>query len=1193
MKKIHDAPKSWPRGEWSEQARRILEERYLWKDARGRTQETVEGMFYRVAMTVAGSEAEFGARKSDIRWAARQFYEMMIERRFIPNTPTLANAGKNNNLQYSACFVLPIPDSMRGIFNAIRNMALIHKSGGGTGFAFSRLRPKGSVVGATGGLASGPISFMKIFDAATGEIKQGGMRRGANMAVLRVDHPDILDFIEVKLAGGITNFNLSVGITDEFWRALQRGGKYWLRAQPGWPDGKGGRYRGGEKIRAISARKVFEKIIKAAWRIGDPGLVFLDRMNHGSANPVPSMGPIESTNPCLLGSTRIVTDQGLIAIKELVEKQAASQVLVADGSWKHITGFWPRGKKPIWRLTTKKGYRLEATPDHLIFTQRGWVELSQLQPEKDRVQLQKQPGSGGEAKLPVKEIPFHFPATWSKQLGMVLGWLVGDGWLRDDRREARVGFTFAAGDQESRQLITKFMNRWYGKEIKAVRRPNHVWHLSYHSPQLVAFFQSLGIKAVKAEKKRVPQSLFAAPQEAVVGFLQGLFSADGTVGWQEAKGSKYARLTSKSRALLQDVQLLLLNLGIKSTIYNRSRPPRSNFRYRNRAGEEKVYQSDGVLYELDISRSSLALFLQQIGFLGSRHNQKLAALAEHGTYQEDDGDWVLKVEDTGRQEEVYDISVPGPNHFYANGILVHNCGEQPLYPNEACNLGSLNLGLMVENSEVDWQKLRQTVRLAVRFLDDVIDINPFPLKQITETVRANRRIGLGVMGWADMLFKLGIPYDSRRGVQLAAKVMRTINETGHQASQELAKTRGPFPNFKKSIYRQGLPLRNATVTTIAPTGSISIIANASSGIEPLFALAYVHKSGDRVLGFVNPVFEAIVSQYPQAEKILDWAKENGTLGEAPDFVPAKLKRLFKTAHEVDWHWHIRMQAAFQKYTDNAVSKTINMPNEATVTDVGSAYKYAYSTGCNGITVFRDGCRSEQVLSAGLKQKEEKKEAAQAAAPQPALKPRPAVVQGATYRVETPVGTAFVTVNHHGQVDHPLEVFIAVGRAGSDIAADAEALGRLISLCLRISSPGLDERQVTELIIDQLEGIGGGTAVGFGKKRVRSLADGVAKVLKWHLNSQKQASPEVENISQQTSLLAEGGEKGVLAGEKNREDAWKSEETDGARKVAKDREELLAKTRRKGHLDICPVCGNASLVYEEGCARCLVCGYSKC
>ncbi len=817
MKKMHDAPKSWPRGGWSEQARRILKERYLWKDARGRIQETVEGMFYRVAMTVAGSEAEFGAKKSDIRRTARQFYEIMVRRLFIPNTPTLANAGKNNNLQYSACFVLPVPDSMRGIFNAIRNMALIHKSGGGTGFAFSRLRPKGSVVGATGGLASGPISFMKIFDAATGEIKQGGMRRGANMAVLRVDHPDILDFIEVKLSGGITNFNLSVGITDEFWRALQRGGKYWLRAQPGWPDGKGGRYRGGEKIRAISARKVFEKIIKAAWRIGDPGLIFLDRMNRSSANPVPSMGPIESTNPC---------------------------------------------------------------------------------------------------------------------------------------------------------------------------------------------------------------------------------------------------------------------------------------------------------------------------------------------------------------------------------------GEQPLYPNEACNLGSLNLGLMVEDGRINWQKLQDTVRWAVRFLDDVIDINPFPLKEITETVRANRRIGLGVMGWADMLFKLGIPYDSRRGVQLAAKVMRTINETGHQASQELAKTRGPFPNFKKSIYRQGPPLRNATVTTIAPTGSISIIGNASSGIEPLFALAYVHKSGDRVLGFVNPVFEKIVRQYPQAEKILDWAKENGTLGEAPDFVPAKLKRLFKTAHEIDWRWHIRMQAAFQKYTDNAVSKTINLPNEATVADVGNAYKYAYTTGCNGITVFRDGCRSEQVLNAGLKQKEEKKETAPAATPQPALKPRPAVVHGATYRVETPVGTAFVTVNHNSQVDHPLEVFIAVGRAGSDIAADAEALGRLISLCLRISSPGLDERQVTELIIDQLEGIGGGTAVGFGKKRVRSLADGIAKVLKWHLNSQKAAPAGVANISQQASLLAEekGEESGTENGEKGEAGSAKP---DKAQETPKDGDELLAQTRRKGHLDICPVCGNASLIYEEGCARCLVCGYSKC
>ena len=789
MKKMrYDAPKSWPRGQWSPQAIKVLRERYLWKNARGEIEESPEGMIYRVAKTVAAAEKEFGLSQREANRLAREFYELMVERRFLPNTPTLANAGKDNKLQYSACFVLPIPDSMKGIFNAIRNMALIHKSGGGTGFSFSRLRPKGNIVGATGGLASGPISFMKIFDAATGEIKQGGMRRGANMAVLRIDHPDIMQFIDIKLEGGITNFNLSVGVTDEFIRALERGGKYWLRAQPGWPDGKGGRFRGGEKIRALSARRVFAKIVKAAWRIGDPGLVFLDRINRGPANPVPSMGPVESTNPC---------------------------------------------------------------------------------------------------------------------------------------------------------------------------------------------------------------------------------------------------------------------------------------------------------------------------------------------------------------------------------------GEQPLYPNEACNLGSLNLSLMVDGGKVNWQLMKRSVDLAVRFLDDVIDINPFPLEVITKTVRANRRIGLGVMGWADMLFKLGIPYDSRRAVKLAEKIMGFINETGHQTSQKLAAARGPFPNFKQSIYRQGPPIRNATVTTIAPTGTISIIGNASSGIEPLFALAYVHKANNRVMKFINPVFAGLVRQYSQAEKILAWATQNGSFAEAPEFVPRKLRRIFKTAHEIDWRWHIRMQAAFQKHTDNAVSKTINLPNEAPPDAVRKAYLYAYKIGCNGTTIFRDGCRGEQVLNMGTKGKEKLTSPEPIAAPP--LKPRPAVVHGATYRVETPVGTAFVTVNHNGQVDQPLEVFITVGRAGSDIAADAEALGRLISLCLRISSPGLNERQVSELIIDQLEGIGGGSSVGFGKERVRSLADGIAKVLRRHLAG-KASEITVADIGEQASLLADGTK-------------------------ANKPPRLAAKKRI--HRDICPKCGNASLIYEEGCSRCLVCGYSKC
>lgn len=780
-KKIKDAPSGWPKGRWSPQALKVLRERYLWKDDQGEVIETPAGMIYRVAQEAVRGEGEKVSSQKK-KQLLRAFYQLMIKHQFLPNSPTLMNAGKGNNLQYSACFVLPVEDSMEEIFEAIKRAAIIHKSGGGTGFSFSRLRPSGSVVGATGGVASGPVSFMKVFDSATNEIKQGGMRRGANMGVLRVDHPDILSFIKSKLSGEITNFNISVAITDEFMKALKEGKEYWLRAQPGWHKPGGGKYQGGERIKKMSAKKVFETIVKAAWQTGDPGVLWIDRVNESPANPVPSMGPIEATNPC---------------------------------------------------------------------------------------------------------------------------------------------------------------------------------------------------------------------------------------------------------------------------------------------------------------------------------------------------------------------------------------GEQPLYPYEACNLGSINLAKMIKGKEIDWEKLKETVVLAVRFLDDIIDVNPFPFEEIRRNVLANRRIGLGVMGWADLLFQLRIPYDSSEAIGLARRIMRFINRWAWKTSEDLAKEKGAFPNFSRSIYRKGKPRRNATVTTIAPTGSISILAGCSSGIEPVFALAYTHQANGRVLHFVNPFFLKAVRRYQEGEKILAAVKKEGRL--PAEGVPKGLKQVFKTAHEIHWRWHIRTQAAFQKYTDNAVSKTINFPNETPPEEIKKAYLYSYRAGCRGITVFRDGCKGEQVLISGTK-KEEKEKPSSEESP---VKPRPQVVRGFTYRIVTPVGTAFVTINHNGRTDQPLEVFVNVGKVGSDVAADAEAIGRLISLCLRISSPGLSPRQVAELIVDQLEGIGGGGSVGFGKERVRSLADGIAKVIRKHLINGEEKRLEknhhVSLVGQQTTFShLEEREKGSVV---NR--------------------------------DLCPRCGNASLVYEEGCSRCLTCGFSKC
>lgn len=744
-------PRGYPKGKWTPQAIKIMEERYLIKDLRGRILETPDEMIWRVAKEIGEVEKKFGADEKETEKIIRQFYEIMIQRWFLPNSPTLMNAGRGNNLQYSACFVLPVGDSLPEIFEAIKRAALIHQSGGGTGFSFSRLRPKGSIVRSTRGVASGPVSFMRVFDAATAEIKQGGMRRGANMGILRVDHPDILEFIESKVSGGITNFNISVAATDSFMRAVEKDGYYWLYD----PFLK-------KKTKKLKAKEVFEKICQTAWATGDPGMIFIDQINKGPANPVPAMGPIEATNPC---------------------------------------------------------------------------------------------------------------------------------------------------------------------------------------------------------------------------------------------------------------------------------------------------------------------------------------------------------------------------------------GEQPLYPNEACNLGSINLALMVKKGKkltVDWEKLAEVVRIAVRFLDNVVEINPFPLEEIAQTVRSNRRIGLGVMGWADMLFQLEIPYESRTAVKLGEKIMKFIQKVGHRTSEELAKQRGPFPNFPKSIYKNGPPLRNATVTTIAPTGSLSILANCSSGIEPLFALSYRHKTKERELSFVNPYFLEAAKKYKLAKEIIQKVEEEGTLKNTD--APEKIKRIFATAHEISWKGHVEMQAAFQKGTDNAVSKTINFPHEATPHEVKNAYLYAYKKGCLGITVYRDRCKEEQVLYAGKKE-ERKLE----------IKPRPPVVSGKTYRIGTPVGTAFITINVNGN-ELPLEVFINVGKAGSDVRADAEAIGRLISLCLRLGAD-FSPRDVLEQIIDQLEGIGGSESVGFGKEKIRSLADGVAKVLKNYLSGDGQFG---KKVSEQPPLLQ------------------------------------FSKAK-----DLCPKCGQATLIFEEGCLKCSYCGYNKC
>lgn len=757
--------------EFTPNALRVLEKRYLAKDQNGNLIEKPQDMLRRVAVAIADADLLFD-EQADLASVQNKFYNMMSSLRFLPNSPTLMNAGRSLG-QLSACFVLPVEDTMEGIFDSIKNAALIHKSGGGTGFSFSRLRPKGASVNTTGGVASGPVSFMKVFNAATEAVKQGGTRRGANMAILRVDHPDILEFIKCKEnLTEITNFNMSVGITEKFMEAVEKN-EYYDLIEPHTKNIVGRQ----------NAREVYSLIVKMAWTNGEPGIVFIDRMN--KFNPTPLLGEIESTNPC---------------------------------------------------------------------------------------------------------------------------------------------------------------------------------------------------------------------------------------------------------------------------------------------------------------------------------------------------------------------------------------GEQPLLPYESCNLGSINLMKMVKMAggkyEIDYTLLKETVKDAVHFLDNVIEVNSYPLAEIDKQTKLTRKIGLGIMGFADLLFMLEIPYNSEEGVMLAESLMKCIHDEAMTASRELAKTRGAFPAFNNSIYKDDVPIRNATVTTIAPTGTISIIAGASSGIEPLFAIAFVRTVMDNDKLFeVHPYFDKIARERGvYSNDLLMKVVQEGTLSSINE-IPEDMKRIFTTAHDISPVWHVRMQAAFQKYTDNAVSKTINFNADASIEDVREAYHLAYKLGCKGLTIYRDGSRDSQVLSVGV---QKKADTADRINDEHKTTPRmrPGLTMGITEKVRVGCGNLYITVNY--DENGICEVFTNVGKAGG-CPSQSEATARLVSIALR---SGMDVKS----IIEQLKGIRCHSTLRQRANnkdiQVLSCPDGIARTMEKLMN-------------QKTSVTSERNQ--------DKKDTIKIE-FDEFMPVTEEKLQAIGSK--------CPECGN-TVTHGDGCVICLSCGFSKC
>ena len=791
-------------GHLTDNAKVVLQRRYLSKDREGNVLEDPDGMFRRVAHNLSQSDLLYGESEHDRRDTEQRFYEVMQRLEFLPNSPTLMNAGRELQ-QLSACFVLPVEDSLDSIFTKVKQTALIHKSGGGTGFAFSRLRPEGDVVGSTGGVASGPVSFINAFDAATDVVKQGGTRRGANMGILHVSHPDILSFISSKEDGKhLTNFNISVAVTEDFMQRVRLEQEYDL-INP----------RTGQVVKQLNAREVFQRMTELAWRTGDPGIVFLDRINRD--NPNPQLGDIESTNPC---------------------------------------------------------------------------------------------------------------------------------------------------------------------------------------------------------------------------------------------------------------------------------------------------------------------------------------------------------------------------------------GEQPLLPYESCNLGSLNLARMVtytnDDVKIDWDRMAEVITTAVHMLDSVIDMNEYPIPEIAEMSRKTRRIGLGVMGWSDLLIQMGIRYDSDAALQMAEQVMQFIQQQTHRASAELASRREVFPEWSRSVYNRGpnpQPMRNSAPVTIAPTGTISIIAGASSGIEPLFALSYVRNVMDNTrLVEGNAYFEAVARHEGfYSSELMEELANSGSLDDLD--VPGWVKDVFRVSHDINPQWHVQMQGAFQTYTDNAVSKTINFPHDATVADVAAAYQGAYDLGCKGITVYRDGSKADQVLSTGSANRATAPESNPVVieVPSPRVpRERPRQTQGITERVRTGHGNMYVTVNMDNQ-GQPFEVFGTMGKAGGCDAALLEAVSRLVSLALRA---GIDTSEVSQ----QLSGItccpawDDGTLVRSGPDAVAIVLDRITS----GVSNESNASDGVQ-LTLPTGAPAFGGDGPEVR-------PWMPPQpnlsTHPAVGKANGNGAPVPQTLSGAYAGRCPEC-NGGVVSQEGCLTCYSCGWNKC
>jgi len=830
--------------------------------------------------------------------------------------------------------------------------------------------------------------------------------------------------------------------------------------------------------------------------------------------------PLLPYESCVARGTRIATDRGWVPVEHLLEKQhRGEKILIAAQTQASGIGFFPAtvvyvGRKPVFRLTLANGMSLRLTDDHKVLTPQGFKEVRELIVGEDEVIVQSEASLSLRFDQPPKDVEVY----------QMLGWFTGDGWFTKGQS---FGLTFGPDDEYAFQRLLPIWRHFTNSSARSQVQKNMVRCVSTQRKEARLRFEQIGFVPAPGPQKRIPKGLFTAPLHLRIAYLQGLFCADGSVHHQKPQ----VQLSAASLELLRDVQLLLQELGIQSRITFYEIRPQG--------------RAQGALH---ICSRSLKRFAEIIGFpLSPQKQEKLEKRLNgaHRWYRPLLSSKVVAIKPDG-EDDVYDLHEPVTHTFIAEGMVVHNC-----------NLGSINLSHMVSDGIIDWEKLRRAVRTGVHFLDNVIDVNKYPIVEIERMTKANRKIGLGVMGFADMLIKMDIPYDSDEALAVAEEVMAFIKKEADQMSAELAEQRGAFPNFKGSIYDRpgGRPFRNATRTTIAPTGTISIIAGCSSGIEPLFAVVFVrHVLDNEELLEIHPLFEEVARRegfYSEElmRKVAHWGSLQGV-----SEIPARIRRLFVTAHEVAPEWHVRMQAAFQKYTDNAVSKTVNFPRQATVEDVKKVYLLAYELGCKGVTIYRDGSREAQVLTKGVEKTAARPEGSESG-PSAAKRKRPAVLKGETIRMQTGCGPLYVTINEDDQ--GLFELFNTMGKAGGCVASQTEAIGRLISLAWR---SGVTPTEV----IKQLIGISCHKPWGVGKERTLSCADAIAKAIKLYLEAHHPEMLEGEDGRRQIELKM-GRTPDVF---------WEEE----------------AKMNRVG--GACPECGS-QLEFAEGCVICRACGYSEC